>query len=272
MKQKIYKFPELKKIAVEQSYKCAALEDSQGTRIFPYNNYKTKLDKQFQLIQGRLNSDIIPEGIYYVTMAININRTRQPDRYPIVKGDAIPEAIIQAPLLNENKKAEPSVLSYASALQMQKRISDLENEKIRLEALNENLRAQIAELEKELEAPLEEKESSVKTFINEGLPSVMPILDKWFMLEEKKLAVKEKELENKPANAKKRVIRRELPAGSKEHLLLIETLYRANNEEKLNNELDRLEAENKELYLKVCNELGFELNEGEPEESEATNE
>lgn len=267
--EQIYKFPELKALATEQGYKLAALEDSQGKRIQPFNKPTIKIEKQFSTIQNRLKNNLFPEGVYYVLLAHNINRAKEPDRYTIAKGRVKNEAQIQTPNLSERKESAPAVLTYDSALKMQKEIAELQSEKRTLMNEKASLEARIRVLEEELSQPLEEQTSGIKTFIEEGMPSVMPIIDRYFDVQEKKLALEEKRLSlHDRVNKKEKPQFKRLIPGSKEHLTLIETLYNNGNDEKMNAELDKLEKANKELYLKVCKELGFEMEEETEEEIE----
>ena len=270
--EKIYKITELKSLCSEQGYKLAALEDAHGKRLQPFNNPKISLSKQFLTIQNRLKSSLLSEGIYFICCAQNINRAGDPDRYPIAKGkvtaDTIKETIIH--------KDTPSVLTYEKALEMQNTIAELKNENKTLKDKVTSQETIITELNAELEGMEEgeEVEDGMTRFTKDGLPQLLPLLDRFFDLEDKKVSLKEKELELKSNGSEQRETRnkgkdsrsRTVAPGSKEHLMLIQTLFDDESDEKLGKELDKLKKANLELYGKVMTEL--ELEEGESEEEE----
>src|SRR6185295_3721809 len=83
---KIYKFSELKAMCAQQGYKLARLENSQGEPMTSYNKITKPISGQFNIIQKRLSSEILPDGIYYVCLAPTIQKSANPDKYPIQKG------------------------------------------------------------------------------------------------------------------------------------------------------------------------------------------
>lgn len=287
MSKDIFTFPQLQKISREQGYKLASLEDANGRKLQPFNQSKVTLSKQLETIQQRLNNQLLSDGVYFVCMASNIHRCKDPDRYPIAKGKLTGSELIR---LEESPKPEKvvirekdkDVLTYESALRMQQEISDLKSDKRILEAENRELRSQIEITKRELSESLKEQEpSAVNTFLKEGIPSVIPILDRYFDHEDRKLALEEKKLDKgiysgkKISNGKQvteekkedRTKRKMIIPGSAPHILLIHTYYNANEEDKMNLELDKLERANPEIYKKVCDELGLDVS-GEEDENE----
>lgn len=258
---KTYSFTDLRSIAKDQKYKLACLENSEGIRKKPFNNVKKSILVQLSEIQNRLKNDIFSDGIYYVCMASNINASRDPDRYAVKKGKANIEVVPKitlTPALNESPKEIENVLSYESALKYQQEISDLKFEIEKLKMLNLDLSKQLDEQES-----LEEEEESGKgilsgmSFLKEQLPALIPYLDKHFELQEKKLDLEKLKItktNSKPINPQ----RIQIKIGSQEHLNLIENLYTSNNEERLNKELDKLQAFDSELYKNVCKQLQLE--------------
>jgi len=271
---KTFTFAQLKKMIPEQGYKFASLENSQGERIQLNNTVKTKINAQLDLLQKRLNSELYPDGYYFVCMAQTIARAKNPDKYAVVKGKPSKED------LSENKKDLPAikqpveVLTYDAALKMQQTISDQKAEISMLKLEIEMLQQEIADLEsanKETDLDEgEEKKSGVKTFIEEAMPSITGIMDKYFATEERKLDIKEKELGLKGKQMAKANMKRTLvKPGSPEHIALIHSLHKKDTDESLNkldSELDKLEAANAELYIKVCTDLGIEFENGEEEQ------
>lgn len=274
---KTYTFPELKKIAKEQGYKMACLENQNGDRVQPYNKYdKTgkKLETQFSTIQNRLKSDIVPEGVYYVCFSQTITQSKNPDRYSIIKGDLKknPSLLEEKPTITNPKetvivhtKAE-EVLSWDAALALHKEISELKSDNARLKAENEQLMAEIESLESEIdeenEGLQENKTSDVVGFLKETLPSLTGLLQEHFNVRNKELELMQEgkyikqQTVSKP-ESKKRVIKPQIQIGSQEHLNLIEEFFTNGNEPMLNLHLDMLEKANPELYRAVCERLGI---------------
>lgn len=278
MSKKIYKFPELKALAKEQGYKLACLEDKNQTRIQSNNPLTLKVDKQLDILESRLKNEIYPDGIYYVCLAQSITKTRNPDRYPIVKGkykatnDELSEN--NKPTIIHQITPSVDVLSYESALAMQGEIAELKAEKAQLLYENEILGQKITDLEAELKESegLQENSapSNTQKFLSELFPSVLPIAEKYFETENRKIALEEKKLQNRFTQVKndpaKKTERKIIEPGSDEHLLLIEQLFNTDQDEKLNIQLDRLQAVDKAKHDEVCERLGIDLNESEEEQ------
>ena len=267
---KTYSIQQLKKLSKEQGYKLAALENNTGKRVQSFNKLTTKIDTQLNTISTRLQSEIYPDGIYYVLLSRTINNCQEPDRYEIVKGVLTPEKI-PVPI-NEtivHTKAQ-EVLTWESALQMQKEIAELKSEVQRLKFENNLLQSELDSIdENELSEGgsnnATELKSGTQTFLSETLPSFLPILDKYFDQEDKKLELKKMEL---AARTKQKIqpLRKPIIVGSQEHLNIIEHYYKTKSP-KLDKELDRLEEVNEPLYIEVCKTLGIVI-EGEEEEEE----
>lgn len=265
---KTYSIKQLKSIATQQGYKLAALENSKGERIQPFNKMTVAINKQLDTITNRLTADLFDDGVYYVLMAQNINKSKSADRYPTVKGklnpDDLKEPIQTQPITIVHPAQE--VLTYEAALNYQQTISDLKNEIALLKLERTSLQEQLQEALDENELSGEEmKSSNFQTFLKEALPSVTPILDRYFDLEEKKLNLLQLKQERKPlqrTNSReqhKKVI--PIKTGSQQHLELIELYYNKKMDDKLSTELDKLEDFDFELYKQVCDKLGIEIEE-----------
>ncbi len=272
---KTFTFPELKKIAVKQGYKLASLENDQGERLQFNNTLKTKIDTHLRTLEERLKSDLYPNGVYYICFAQSINKARNPDKYPIVKGKITKELSEQLTVRETNKPqiittVHTDVLTYEQALKMQQTISDLRADVKSLQLENEYLKQEIADMENE-EPELQEGNktvSNIKSFLDESLPSIMSVADKFFANQDRKLALEEKKLDMKKTvvHTAKRTL---IEPGSQEHLALIRSLNTSKDPtsgERLNKELDKLEVANHAMYLKLCEELGITEEEEEEEE------
>lgn len=272
---KTYSINQLKKLSKEQGYKLAALENATGKRLQSFNKLTTKIDTQLSTIESRLKSEIYEDGVYTILLSRTINNMQDPDRYQILKGVLKPEHIAETtptPILNT--KAE-EVLTWSSALSMQQQISNLTAEVRQLKFENNLLQSQLDAMEEEetslADSPggATELKSGTQTFLSETLPSFLPIIDRYFDQEDKKLELKKLELSAK-ARAKQATqrIRKPIEVGSQEHMNIIEHYFNTKQEQKLDKELDRLEAVNEALYLEVCKKLGFEVEPGKEEEEE----
>jgi hypothetical protein len=260
---KTYTFTDLRKIAKDQNYKMACLQNSQGDKIQNNNNIKVKLENQLKTIETRLSSDLYPDGIYYVCMSQTINTSKNPDRYPVAKGNVKPEMVIKdTPIIHT---VSEDVLTWDSALKLHQEIADLKNKLAFAQYENNALTIELDELRKQEELHEAEPTKDISSFLKDSLPSVIPILDEYFKLEGRKLDIKDKEI-NLKANQKAQQ-RKPLIVGSNEHLALIKFHFDNGNEDKLNAELDKLEGANYELYKNVCEQLGIvdgeEQNNGE---------
>lgn len=271
---KTYTIPKLKALAREQGYKMIALENAQGERVVSFNQINKSTDKQFDVIVTRLKSELQPDGVYFILMAHNISKARNPDRYPITKGKVEPEVLAEAekkslpltPVIIE--KAE-NVLSWESAVEMNKTIAEQAARIKQLEFENDQLQAQ---LDEEPDA-LEEDNSGgglVGAF-KDMIPSLTPMLDRYFTLQEKKLDLDLLKLQNGTAKqATKGTERKPIVPGTQGHLDLIEFYFKKSEtdetggfEKKLNAELDKLEQADPELYQVTLKALGMDEEEEE---------
>lgn len=270
---KIYKINELKGLAKKAGYKMAALEDSSGKRLLPFNRINVTLDKQFGTIDDKLKSELVADGIYYVVMSNSIAGCKQPDRFAVNKGKVTEEQMQKAentPIVIHSRAEE--TLSLSESI-------DMIRENANLKAENEVLKKTISELEAELEEAelnegAEEKQPAWATFLMEQAPVLTGLANEYFAQNKRKLDLEERKIEmgvtggsSKGRRIKERIKGRvEIVPGSQQHLDLIEKYFNEDNDEKLNIQLDKLEAANPDLYAKVCERLGIEIEEETEEE------
>jgi uncharacterized small protein (DUF1192 family) len=268
---KTYTIPQLKALAGKQGYKMAALEDSNGIRILPFNQaHKVTIAKHLEKIPQRLDSEIRQDGVYYVLMAHNIQGSKTPDRYPIVKGKVEPEVLAEVekralPLTRaEIVNQEPSVRGWDAALADKEKIAMLSSELERVKAELNTATAKIEELEAELEEEpeqlSEQQANPTVSFLKEQVPALLPILDRYFDLQEKKIGLEERRLNGaaRSAPAARKPGSRPLVPGSAAHLQVIRMYFNSGNDDKMNAELDKLEEANPEVYAQIIAELGLE--------------
>lgn len=271
---KIYTLAELKKIVRDQEFKMAALRGPDGEKVVPFNRYKKTardLDDQFKIFETRLKGNIYPDGVYYVLLAHNINSARSPKEFPIKKGnvsiDELQEAEKKAmPLTPATIVKHENVLTWESAVEMNKQIAELTAKVSSLEFENKQLLERIAELEEEEEDEGVLAEGSTGSTLLDGLKSLLPTIqagvEKHFELEEKRLNLRELELRSANSSQVKQPgptpVKKLVRVGSQEHLDFIEKLFVSeapDSEELLNIELDKLQGAKPELYEAVMQKL-----------------
>ena len=270
---KTYSIVQLKKLSKEQGYKFAALENSQGKRLQSFNTMNVKIDTQLQTISNRLASEIYEDGIYTILLCRTIHTRQDPDRYQVVKGVLKKEEIpISAPIVLEQKAAE--VLTWEGALKMQQEISNLKSEVQTLKFENNLLQSELDNIEDseglaEGEQKTADLKSGAQTFLSETIPQFLPLLDRFFDMEEKKLNLRQLEIQSKrkPQQAQRKPIQ----IGSQDHLNIIEHYYNTDQDDKLSAELDKLEQKAPDIYLQVCKKLNIDIEQETEEGSENEN-
>lgn len=265
---KPYTFAQLKTLVKDQGYKMAALTNQQGEKIVPFNTYKktaTNLDAQFQTIQTRLKSDKYPDGVYFVLLTYNIRESGNPHSYPITKGRVSAEELIETEKKITSspvtiiEKAN-SVLSWESAVQMNKQIAELKAQITQLTFENAQHQKTINEMQTQEPEGLSEAEptNNILKFLSEAMPTFTPLADRFFDLENRKLDLKQMQLQKKNSPpAKQAAERKPITVGSQEHMTIIEHYFNKDDDDKLNDELDKLEAFDKDLYKQVIDKLGM---------------
>ena len=252
---KHYTPTEIKAAVKQQGYKTAALENNKGERIQQFNSTRTStIAKQLELIHKRLQSDVFEDGIYYILCASSIQNQKRPDKYPIIKGK------FNQSMLNDNgnthqpviiQSPSQDVLSWEAALSYQKQISDLTNKVNQLQLELNNAQILLEEFENEETNLGDAPDTSIVGYLKEVLPSILPMADRYFDLEEKKLNVQSQQ-QRQPAQQRPPAERKPITTGRFQHLALIEHYYNSGQDDKFNNELDKLENFNTDLYNQIC--------------------
>ncbi len=163
----IYTIKKLRDLAKEQSYKFACLYDSKDKKINNYNTLQVAISKQFDVIENRLKSPALLDGIYFVGLCQKYGRGQIIDKFPVMKGsgDTI-AALTHYTVMSEQQKSTENVLSYESALAMQKDIARLENENHFLNANNVLMQEKI----NTLTAELKDCEDTLSQYEVNGVP------------------------------------------------------------------------------------------------------
>jgi len=289
MSHQTYTIKQLRELATEQSYKFACLFDSKDKKVNNYNTHQMAISKQFGVIENRLKSPVLPDGIYFVGMCEKYGRGQIVDKFPIMKGSGLSQNANHYTILQPNNSQTENVLSYESALAMQKENAKLENQVNFLTQQNLLLQDKINDLDSELKesvttlsefanpdgtakvSPLMEMGKNAGTWLKEISPMLAPLADRYFDLQEKKIDLEAKKIEAK-TNPKqnKPVAEKRIQVGSKEFLDYVRRLHEENDEEELNKCLDLLEQNFNEQYVEICEELDL-FDDDDEKSEEVTN-
>lgn len=288
MDKEVRKFKEAHALICEQGFKHVKLLDLEGGVLVPGNAPKTPIGPKLKEIEKRLAK--LPDGIYCLQAQDNYGVHYKPYKYYVGKGKYNPADLSEeddAPKKNGKKLVEKNgdhVLSYEAAL---KHIED----KKELEKQNELLKMQLAELTQKVanleSGELDEEEDEEENFtdaaggwLKEIIPSVIPVLDRHYDLEEKKLKFRTAKYmaENgllpqqngrsyKIAGKQPKEEKREVPeVGSEEWGDFIAWIQQL-EETDFNNFMAQLKVADTATYEAVCKEV-YEDGESEEEEEE----
>lgn len=266
---------------IDTGYQHFSLSNGEGKKIVSFNPQPKDRDKKIDEIKKRFA--VLPDGLYQLLVNWKYGGAGSPDVFLLKKGtqpiDQLP-APIKKPL-SERSQGE-NVLSYESALENIKTISELEAKVRELESENKRLSADLEDCEKELAeataTPLGETgiQNNMANWLKDIAPMLAPLGDRYFDIEKKKLDIAEREQYYKynPQQIKKPTIVRGRTRPQTQ-----QTRYPdVNDPEALEiffNELDNLpedqfnkvcevvEKENPALYEIICAEFSEETEETE---------
>lgn len=252
-----------KNMIKETGYKHIAMESPEGERIVSYNQPKTKIESKFDEIRKRLA--VQPDGFYKILCRYSYGNQNKPDTFMIVKGNAK----AKAPLNEDQDDRRPAkrskeeitreeVLSLPEAM---KRIEELSQ--LRVE--NENLKGKIIEKDKiisELEDELDQLENEpldesapqgngLMEWAEKTLPQVTPFLDQFFTMQNRKLDIREKELDMR-AKKKPVIVNTRTRQNSQARTFMDIDL---NNEAEMNEFFDTLEELSEDQFDKAYNTI-----------------
>jgi hypothetical protein len=257
----VYTFDQaLIKKLIDTGYQHISLENGEGKKIVATNPEKKNFNKKIEEIKKRLN--MLPDGLYQVKANWNYGGAGAPDIFVVKKGNApIDNATInfQTTPLKENSRSVENVLSYEVALQNIQKIAQLEAQVRELSKENTRLQLDLEELEKEQSvAPLSENgfASSVTSWLKEITPVLLPLADRYFDTENRKLGIKEREQFLQHEGRKKPQVVR--PGTSRKKQEQKSVYPDLNNEEQLNQFFDELEKLNEEQFAQACETIKLE--------------
>ena len=186
---------EIEKIVKENQFKYIELKGADGKKYGGFNQKPDLLKKKIDSIKQFCNT--LPNGIYYLNFKIS----------PV--GDIFTYCYNKGNFLNENQiqnfqpiQQTPVVVSQIEKLQtidewrkQEAKINELQNE-LNFLKLESKFQSQLSE------AKLPAVENPYLGFMTNTLPLFMPIVDKYFDLEQQKINQKQKAQEQKPIQKK----------------------------------------------------------------------
>lgn len=248
-----------------ENYRLVKMVDFNENEVYPFNQPTLSAKDQLKRIIKRFNSDMIPDGYYFIYCCINTRRSKNPDKFLIKKGNPQQPENKTVTINKPNELSKNEIISVTAALDYITQIANLKNEITRLELENKTLKEECAELSAELEE-LQDNDglndnqttgNSVTEYLKETAPTLIALADRYFNLQEKKIQLEANKQTFKRIAPKKPINKETLKIGSAEHIELIKKLYNESNTEALDKELDKLEQQNPEQYEILCNELNL---------------
>ncbi len=260
--------------------KFIGLKNDKGEWSVPMNNPKIKPGTRMNEIENLFSKESTPDGIYYFISRDSMLKTAPVIETPVAKGTVTAQMMEAAPartvIQPSPMRKDESVWTPKEAVE---HLTEVERLKLQLASKDDELKRFKAEQLEEDNLPEEEPPLDTKTFIDsiKGLAEVFaPALDKYLDTENRKLAIKERQLgimENRrriaagAASATQTGNRR--PDGG----LFVDdpgyedyfrALYEADDDAQLNNELDMLEQNEPEIYAQMIEKYPLDDAEEQP--------
>lgn len=184
------------KTILDQGYKYCCLQNSSSQTLLPYNRIssdKNGAAKKLAEIKKRLTA--LPDGQYFINCKNSFSFQSPGDLFPIIKGTGTPMNEQIQPMLNlhipPNKGDGNKVMTYQEALILTQENATMKAECAFLRTENIRLQAELAAHKTQLsEAP---EQPVWQEWVDNTLPSLMPVVDRFMGMEERKLALKENE-------------------------------------------------------------------------------
>lgn len=196
-----YSIDEFKEIQKDQKHPFLGLFHLDNTQIVPFNNYGGDPAEKLKEIEKALQSPVLGDGVYLIKTKSSHSKKAAALDYPIQKGEGEP-VNLQEDMNNNGQPFQafsPQVTSYQEVLKL-----NIELERLKLE--NEQQKKIIEDLEEALEE-YEKDEAAGGGMLNEQRPAdwqvfgeklmtfIAPAMDKYFDLQDKKLAIRGAELQ-----------------------------------------------------------------------------
>ncbi|OUV99033.1 MAG: hypothetical protein CBD16_09065 [Betaproteobacteria bacterium TMED156] len=185
---------EFKNINDNESYKHLGLFKSNGDSIVRFNSNSVTPQSRLEMIEKRLSSPMMTEQVYLIKGKFNTQKDSITDDYYIINPQKENQTMsenfeIQQPEVNGNK-----VYSLKEGIDINTKLIKCELENVylkeKIEKLEENIKlleSEIDELENETLSEDKPLENSITSWLSEMSKIAVPIMDKYFDLQERKL-------------------------------------------------------------------------------------
>lgn len=185
---------EFKNINDNESYKHLGLFKSNGDSIVRFNSNSVTPQSRLEMIEKRLQSPMMTEQVYLIKGKFNTQKDSITDDYYIINPQKENQTMsenfeIQQPEVNGNK-----VYSLKEGIDINTKLIKCELENVylkeKIEKLEENIKlleSEIDELENETLSEDKPLENSITSWLSEMSKIAVPIMDKYFDLQERKL-------------------------------------------------------------------------------------
>lgn len=192
-------FEEFKNIQKEQNYKSVGFYNFVGDCLINPNNNRVSPDKKIEEIERMLKAPACEDGIYIIRCKNGYYKENVGHDYYIEKGNIADKKeghVIVKEIEYRDKPINDKVLTYTEVLKLQTDLVRLQLENEGLKSKLEDLSAYVLSLqEDEDEATGLNEKTPVMSMIEQLVSQVLPVADKYFSLQERSVAVKEKELQ-----------------------------------------------------------------------------
>lgn len=255
-----------------KEYKFCSLTDVNGHQKMNWNGYSTPMKEHYQKCLKRFDSVALPKGYYYFCFSNSMKKTNDPDRFLVCKGspDETPVIINNHNGLRNNIPVE-NALTMTAALSYIEQISDLKSqlqivtsERDKLQQENEVLNAYFDAEDNDEDSLSDSPKdpiSNIGKFLQDSKPEFLAVFDRFMTNKEKDRELEYAKLKAKNGSgsggSQKNGSVKQMEVGSKAHLALIRNYCTSGQDDKMNEELDKLEAHDKNLYDQICNELNI---------------
>ncbi|MCH7850940.1 MAG: hypothetical protein IH845_04830 [Nanoarchaeota archaeon] len=197
---KTYDIEELDKIFEEDTYSYVALYNDANKVLIHYPPNTTPKKDRWQTVKKRLQSKGLPDGYYQIKGKGSPDKKVTADVFYFKKGDVEEKDLPITQLADPPEKVD-HVLTYEAAIKSNKDISELTAEISRLkmeikqkDECIEDLELDIKDFEIENEELSERGNSGGgKQYLEDLMTAAIPIADRYFDLENRKLAFKERQ-------------------------------------------------------------------------------
>lgn len=207
---KVYtKFRDIQKIIEETSPLYICLLDSDGNKVIPFNNSKSKggLKGRMEQIKATLNSETTEPGYYVVRMTYTSFSKNTPFTDLVFQKGEIPNEekapVINIVTQNETMSETPSenVLGYDAVLELQRKLIQTQSDLKIANAKIEDLEAEIEDLNIELKEGEENKgngfqlSENTQSFLEGTLGMATGIVDRFLEVREQQIELEHRKMD-----------------------------------------------------------------------------